>query len=164
VQHLQDLGRLKLDQPTFEVMIRVGAGVELFDSSLSLQQDLDGLLDLFDLSIGLETRISDASEQTAATRVASNEEETHTTRSGIGPQNFGELGCVDEGQLELGNDDFGPIRQREFETGGTMRRHSAGMSCELERVRDALAAAGIAICDEDRCGRHVDFVRPPKPR
>jgi hypothetical protein len=164
MQHLQNLGRLQFHEPTFEVMVRTGACVETFYPSLSLQQDLDGLLDLIDLRIGLEARISHASEQMAATRVASNEEKAHTARAGVGAQDFGELVRVYERQFDLRDYDLGRVGKRDFETGSAMRRHLAGISRNLECVCNALASASIPVCDEDHFGRHVDFVGPPIPR
>ena len=158
MQHLQDLGGLQLDQPAFEVPIGVRADLEVLDSRLPIQQEFHGLLDLVDLRVAVEACIPDDSERMSAPQISAQKEKSHAPSSRIRAQDLGEFVRIDQRQFDLGHDDLGLFGQRDFQAGRAMGRDLAGMACDLQCVGDALASAGIAICDEDRLGRHILLV------
>jgi len=158
VQHLQDLGQLQLDQLTIEIMICARPRLESLDSGLSVEQFFDRQLDFPDLGIAADARIPHGTELSNTACIPTDEEKTHSTRSRIRAQDLGQLVRIHERQVDLGHDDPGRLRQRDFEACRAVRCHQAGVAGDLQCVRDALASAGIAVCDEDHLGRHIVLV------
>jgi hypothetical protein len=160
MQHVKQLGRLQFAQQSFEIVFGIGSRLQSLDSCLAFEKLLDGSPNLLDVRVRADIGVADIANRRPVPTLLSpiaEEEKANTSGARIGAQDLRQFAGIDERQFNLRNDHIGPLRECGFESGGTVRRHTTGVSGDRECVCHPLAPTDVAICDENSLRGHLSF-------